>query len=78
MYERARLRDKRTKVYVGSFASRRDAELAAQQDRRIKAVELPVTVNQKRTRLVARHDQGPSLARGRTRFYVRPTLSVPP
>jgi len=33
VYERARVREKSIKVYVGSFASRREAEFAAQQHR---------------------------------------------
>jgi hypothetical protein len=45
VYERARVREKSSKVYVGSFASPREAEFAAQQhrvtERGIKADELP-------------------------------------
>ena len=33
VYERARVREKSIKVYVGSFASRRGSEFAAQQHR---------------------------------------------
>jgi hypothetical protein len=33
VYERARVREKSIKVYVGSFASRREAEFAEQQHR---------------------------------------------
>lgn len=46
VYERARVREK--SIYVGSFASRREAEFAAQQhrvtQRGIKAGELPAAV----------------------------------
>lgn len=51
--ERARVREKSIKVYVGSFASRREAEFAAQQhrvtQRGIKAGEFPAAVDHKRT-----------------------------
>jgi len=90
VYERARVRDKSIKVYVGSFASRREAEFAAQQhrvtQRGIKDGELPAAVDHKRTMGDAldawlraikdqrSHDEYES----RMRLYVRPTFDSTP
>src|SRR5690348_17706303 len=90
VYERARVREKSIKVYVGSFASRREAEFAEQQhrvtQRGIKAGELPPAVDSKRTmgdaldawlRAIAdqrSHDEYES----RMRLYVRPTFDRTP
>ena len=53
VYARARVRDKRTHVYVGTFATRREAQEAdAEQrvtQRMIKPGDLPPAVDQKRT-----------------------------
>ena len=90
VYERARVREKSIKVYVGSFASRREAEFVAQQhrvtQRGIKAGELPAAVDHKRTMGDAldawlraikdqrSHDEYES----RMRLYVRPTFDSAP
>lgn len=90
VYERARIREKSIKVYVGSFSSRREAEFAAQQhrvtQRGIKAGELPAAVDHKRTlgdaldlwlRAIKdqrSHDEYES----RMRLYVRPTFDSTP
>ncbi len=90
VYERARVREKSIKVYVGSFSSRREAEFAAQQhrvtQRGIKAGELPAAVDHKRTmgdaldawlRAIAdqrSHDEYAS----RMRLHVRPTFDRTP
>src|SRR5690349_3157383 len=90
VYERARVRERSIKVYVGSFASRRQAEFAAQQhrvtQRGIKAGELPAAVDHKRTMGDAldawlraikdqrSHDEYES----RMRLYVRPTFDRTP
>ena len=90
VYERARVREKSIKVYVGSFSSRREAEFAAQQhrvtQRGIKAGELPAAVDHKRTMGDAldawlraikdqrSHDEYES----RMRLYVRPTFDSTP
>lgn len=90
VYERARVREKSIKVYVGSFASRREAEFAAQQHRvtqgGIKAGELPVAVDHKRTmgdsldaRLKAIKDQrSHDEYESRMRLYVRPAFDSTP
>jgi integrase len=90
VYERARVREKSIKVYVGSFSSRREAEFAAQQhrvtQRGIKDGELPAAVDHKRTMGDAldawlraikdqrSHDEYES----RMRLYVRPTFDTTP
>jgi integrase len=90
VYERARVREKSIKVYVGSFSSRREAEFAAQQhrvtQRGIKDGELPAAVDHKRTlgdaldawlRAIKdqrSHDEYES----RMRLYVRPTFDGTP
>ena len=90
VYERARVREKSIKVYVGSFSSRREAEFAAQQhrvtQRGIKAGELPAAVDHKRTMGDAldawlraikgqrSHDEYES----RMRLYVRPKFDSTP
>ena len=90
VYERARVREKSIKVYVGSFSSRREAEFAAQQhrvtQRGIKDGELPAAVDHKRTMGDAldawlraikdqrSHDEYES----RMRLYVRPTFDGTP
>jgi integrase len=90
VYERARVREKSIKVYVGSFSSRREAEFAAQQhrvtQRGIKDGELPAAVDHKRTMGDAldawlraikdqrSHDEYES----RMRLYVRPTFDSTP
>lgn len=90
VYERARVREKSIKVYVGSFASRREAEFAAQQhrvtQRGIKAGELPAAVDHKRTMgdaldawLKAIKDQrSHDEYESRMRLYVRPTFDRTP
>lgn len=90
VYERARVREKSIKVYVGSFASRREAEFAAQQhrvtQRGIKAGELPAAVDHKRTMgdaldawLRAIKDQrSHDEYETRMRLYVRPTFDRTP
>jgi integrase len=90
VYERARVREKSIKVYVGSFASRREAEFAAQQhrvtQRGIKAGELPAAVDHKRTMgdaldawLKAIKDQrSHDEYESRMRLYVRPTFDSTP
>ncbi|HEY1813194.1 MAG TPA: hypothetical protein VGG74_12675 [Kofleriaceae bacterium] len=53
VYGRARVRDKSVRVYVGSFASKRDAEAADEEhrvtQRGIRAGDLPPAVDHKRT-----------------------------
>jgi integrase len=90
VYERARVREKSIKVYVGSFASRREAEFAAQQhrvtQRGIRAGELPAAVDHKRTMgdaleawLKAIKDQrSHDEYESRMRLYVRPTFDSTP
>ena len=90
VYERARVREKSIKVYVGSFSSRREAELAVQQhrvtQRGIKAGELPAAVDHKRTMgdaldawLKAIKDQrSHDEYESRMRLYVRPTFDSTP
>lgn len=90
VYERARIREKSIKVYVGSFASRREAEFAAQQhrvtQRGIKAGELPAAVDHKRTMgdaldawLKAIKDQRSHHEyESRMRLSVRPTFDSTP
>lgn len=90
VYERARVREKSVKVYVGSFASRREAEFAEQQhrvtQRGIKAGELPAAVDHKRTMgdaldawLKAIKDQrSHDEYESRMRLYVRPTFDSTP
>ncbi|HEY4059757.1 MAG TPA: site-specific integrase [Kofleriaceae bacterium] len=90
VYERARVREKSIKVYVGSFASRRDAEFAEQQhrvtQRGIKDGELPAAVDHKRTMgdafdawLRAIKDQrSRDEYESRMRLYVRPTFDTTP
>jgi integrase len=90
VYERARVREKSIKVYVGSFSSRREAEFAAQQhrvtQRGIKAGELPAAVDHKRTMgdaldawLKAIKDQrSHDEYESRMRLYVRPTFDSTP
>src|SRR5690349_2223512 len=90
VYARARVRDQRTRVYVGTFATRREAEDADAEhrstQRRIKAGELPPALDSKRTmgdaldawlRAIAdqrSHDEYAS----RMRLYVRPTFDRTP
>ncbi len=90
VYERARIREKSIKVYLGSFSSRRDAEFAAQQhrvtQRGIKDGELPAAVDHKRTMgdaldawLKAIKDQrSHDEYESRMRLYVRPTFDSTP
>lgn len=90
VYERARVREKSIKVYVGSFASKREAEFAQQQhrvtQRGIKAGELPAAVDHKRTMgdaldawLKAIKDQrSHDEYESRMRLYVRPTFDSTP
>jgi integrase len=90
VYERARVREKSIKVYVGSFSSRRDAEFAAQQhrvtQRGIKAGEIPAAVDHKRTMgdaldawLEAIKDQrSHDEYESRMRLYIRPTFDSTP
>lgn len=90
VYERARVREKSIKVYVGSFASRREAEFAQQQhrvtQRGIKAGELPAAVDHKRTMgdaldtwLKAIKDQrSHDEYESRMRLYIRPTFDSTP
>ena len=53
VYAHDRIRDQRTRVHVGTFAARRDAEDADAQhrvmQRQIKAGDLPPAVDSKRT-----------------------------
>jgi integrase len=90
VYGRARIRDKSVKVYVGTFASQRDAEAADEEhrvtQRGIKTGELPAAVDSKRTmgdaldawlRAIANqrsHDEYES----RMKLYVRPTFDRTP
>ena len=90
VYERARVRDKSVKVYVGSFASRREASFAEQEhrvtQRGIKAGDLPAAVDHKRTLgdaldgwLRAIKDQrSHDEYSDRMRLYVRPTFDRTP
>ena len=90
VYGRARIREKSVKVYVGTFASQREAEAADEEhrvtQRGIKAGDLPPAVDQKRTlgdaldewlKAIAdqrSHDEYES----RMRLYVRPTFDRTP
>jgi integrase len=90
VYGRARIRDKSLRVYVGSFASQKQAEAADEQhrvtQRAIKAGDLPAAVDHKRTlgdaldawlRAIMdqrSHDEYES----RMRLYVRPTFDGTP
>jgi integrase len=90
VYGRARIRDRSVKVYVGTFATQRDAEQADEEhrvtQRGIKAGDLPPAVDSKRTlgdgldawlRAIAdqrSHDEYES----RMRLYVRPTFDRTP
>jgi integrase len=90
VYGRARIREKSVRVYVGSFASQKQAEAADEQhrvtQRAIKAGDLPAAVDHKRTlgdaldawlRAIAdqrSHDEYES----RMRLYVRPTFDRTP
>src|SRR5438132_14378425 len=90
VYERARVREKSVKVYVGSFASRREASFAEQEhrvtQRAIKAGDLPAAVDHKRTLgdaldawLKAIKDQrSHDEYESRMRLYVRPTFDSTP
>lgn len=53
VYGRARIREKSVRVYIGSFASQKQAEAADEQhrvtQRAIKAGDLPAVVDRKRT-----------------------------
>ncbi len=90
VYARARIRDQRTRVYVGTFATRRDAEDADAQhrvtQRQIKAGDLPPAVDSKRTlgdaldawlRAIADQRSHDEYA-DRMRLYVRPTFDSTP
>jgi hypothetical protein len=90
VYGRARIREKSVRVYVGSFASQKQAEAADEQhrvtQRAIKAGDLPAAVDHKRTlgdaldawlRAIKdqrSHDEYES----RMRLYVRPTFDRTP
>src|SRR5215510_1344751 len=90
VYGRARIREKSVKVYVGTFATQRDAEAADEEhrvtQRGIKAGELPPAVDSKRTmgdaldtwlRAIVdqrSHDEYES----RMKLYVRPTFDRTP
>jgi integrase len=90
VYGRARIREKSVRVYVGSFASKKQAEAADEQhrvtQRAIKAGDLPAAVDHKRTLCDAldswlkaikdqrSHDEYES----RMRLYVRPTFDSTP
>src|SRR6187551_3819112 len=90
VYGRARVRDKSVKVYVGTFATQRDAETADEDHRStqrgIKAGELPPMIDSKRTlgdaldswlKAIAEqrsHDEYQS----RMKLYVRPSLDSAP
>jgi integrase len=90
VYGRARIREKSIRVYVGSFASKKQAEAADEQhrvtQRAIKAGDLPAAVDHKRTLGDAldawlkaikdqrSHDEYDS----RMRLYVRPTFDSTP
>jgi integrase len=90
VYGRARVRDKSVKVYVGTFATQRDAETADEDHRAtqrgIKAGELPPMIDSKRTlgdaldswlKAISEqrsHDEYQS----RMKLYVRPTLDRAP
>jgi hypothetical protein len=90
VYARSRVRDQRSRVYVGTFGSRREAEAADENhrvtQRRIKSGELPPAVDDRRTlgdaldawlraiKDLRSHDEYES----RMRLYVRPTLDRTP
>lgn len=90
VYGRARVREKSVRVYVGSFASQKQAEAADEQhrvtQRAIKSGDLPAAVDHKRTlgdaldawlRAIKdqrSHDEYES----RMRLYVRPTFDRTP
>ena len=90
VYARARIRDQRTRVHVGTFAARRDAEDADAQhrvmQRQIKAGDLPPAVDSKRTLgdaldawLRAIKDQrSHDEYSDRMRLYVRPVFDSTP
>lgn len=90
VYGRARIRDKSTKVYVGTFASEREAEEADEEhrvtQRAIKSGDLPPAVDAKRTVGDALDAWLASIAdqrshkeyESRMRLYVRPTLDRTP
>ncbi len=90
VYGRSRVRDKSVRVYVGSFASKRDAEFADQEhrvtQRGIRAGDLPPAVDHKRTTgdaldgwLRAIKDQrSHDEYADRMRLYVRPTFDRTP
>ena len=90
VYERARVREKSVKVYVGSFGSRREAAFAEQQhrvtQRGIKAGDLPAALDHTRTMgdaldawLRAIKDQrSHDEYADRMRLYVRPTFDSTP
>ena len=90
VYGRARIREKSVRIYVGSFASRKQAEAADEQhrvtQRGIKSGDLPPALDLKRTMGDAldawlraikdqrSHDEYES----RMRLYVRPTFDSSP
>lgn len=90
VYARSRVRDQRSRVYVGTFGTRREAEAADEThrvtQRRIKSGELPPAVDDRRTlgdaldawlRAIKdqrSHDEYES----RMRLYVRPTFDRTP
>ena len=90
VYGSARIRDKSVKVYVGPFATERDAEAADDEhrvtQRGIKAGDRPVAVDQKRMLgdafdawLRAIKDQrSHDEYEGQMRLYVRPTFDRTP
>ncbi len=90
VYARARIRDKRSRVYIGTFATRREAEDADAEhrvtQRQIKAGDLPPALDSKRTLgdaldawLKAIKDQrSHDEYEDRMRLYVRPTLDSTP
>ena len=90
VYGRARVREKSVRVYVGSFASQKQAEAADEQhrvtQRAIKAGDLPAAVDHKRTLgdaldawLRAIKDQrSHDEYENRMRLYVRPTFDRTP
>jgi integrase len=90
VYGRARVRDKSVRVYVGSFASKREAEAADEEhrvtQRGIRAGDLPPAVDHKRTLgdaldgwLRAIKDQrSHDEYSDRMRLYVRPTFDRTP
>jgi integrase len=90
VYGRARIREKSVRVYVGSFASKKEAEAADEQhrvsQRAIKAGDLPAAVDHKRTMgdaldawLKAIEDQRSHAEyQSRMKLYVRPTFDSTP